>query len=186
MTSRQSGYILLAVLVALTALLVFAPRASRPAPVTPSGLWRAAETDPERTGAPVERGSATSAGTAVDTPAMTRAPHPTAVTIEPATATNPDLTPPPDFTGQATWWDSFGPGLYAAIRPDLGRKGELAVVCGGARWHCLTLPIITTCACLGPGSDRLIDLSLDAFRSFAAPSAGIVHVTVTILEGDTP
>ncbi len=118
--------------------------------------------------------------------------NPTAVTVPGATGTNPDLTPPPlptsphtnsgGIAGQATWWFSFGPGLYAAIRPDLGSKGDLAVVCGGAPFHCLTLPIITTCACLGPRSDRLIDLSRDAFASFADPSRGVIRITLSVIE----
>jgi hypothetical protein len=85
------------------------------------------------------------------------------------------------IAGQATWWNSFGPGRYAAIRPDLGSKGDLAVVCGGKPFHCLTLPIITTCACLGPGSGRLIDLSLDAFAEFADPSRGVVRISLQVV-----
>jgi hypothetical protein len=111
-----------------------------------------------------------------------------------ATGRNPKLTPSPEgIAGQATWWDTFGSGLYAAIRPDLGRKGQLAVVCGGQPFHCLTLPITTSCFCGGPGSDRLIDLSLDAFVDFAPPGVdrdgkprqpgwqGVIRVTVQVL-----
>jgi hypothetical protein len=84
------------------------------------------------------------------------------------------------ISGTATWWYSFGPGLYAAIRPDLGHKGDLAIVCGGEPFHCQTLQILTTCACLGPNSARLIDLSRDAFASFADPSAGVIRITLQV------
>jgi len=81
--------------------------------------------------------------------------------------------------GQATWWDSWGSGFYAAIRPDLGIPvGSNLTVCGGVPFHCASVPITTTCACLGPGSDRLIDLSRDFFSLFASPSRGVTEVVI--------
>lgn len=97
------------------------------------------------------------------------------------------------IAGQATWWNSFGDGIYTALRPDLGSKGDLVVVCGpvlppgivstrGYQFHCRTANVITSCACLGPNSDRLVDLSLALFREFADPSAGVVRITLQVLE----
>lgn len=167
------------VAVALAAGIAIGYSAPRPAAqAIPSGTPGASRTD----SAPLTGVPLPSAGVHATAPSGTPLPSESAMTIEVATARNPRLTPPPEgIGGQATWWDSWGPGLYAAIRPDLGSKGDTAIVCGGQPFHCLTLPITTTCACLGPGSGRLIDLSLDAFRSFADPSAGVVHVTVQVI-----
>lgn len=85
------------------------------------------------------------------------------------------------ITGTASWWNSFGPGIYAALRPDLGSKGDLVIVCGGAPFHCVTAPVITSCKCLGPNSERLVDLSRDLFAEFADPSRGVVRITLQVV-----
>lgn len=128
-------------------------------------------------GVPDPSGGLDELGSTHANPAYTPEPERT----PPATRFVSHGTPADGIGGQATWWASFGSGLYAAIRPDLGTKGDTAIVCGGSPWHCLTLPIITTCACLGPGSGRLIDLSIDAFASFADPSAGVTQVVVQVI-----
>lgn len=174
-----SGRVLILVFLALTGLVLLAPRATpRSSAVIPSDAVGAVETDQRTTGAP--QADRTGDGRKPD-PSANGAPPPAVIDLAGATGRNPAYTAPPDFTGQATWWDSFGPGLYAAIRPDLGTKGDLAVVCGGTPWRCISVPIITTCLCKGPGSDRLIDLSKDAFSIFANPSLGVIHVVLSVV-----
>lgn len=181
------------VLTAFTAgRAVAAPRSE---PVIPSdAMLGVVQTDRAQTGAP------DSTGSAVDnpTPAVTPAPRPTGGIDAAAACDRPCETLAPvshgTLAGQATWWNSFGSGLYAAIRPDLGSKGDLAIVCGGRPFHCLSIDIITTCACLGPGSGRLIDLSLDAFVALLPPGLdaegrprtpgwqGVQQVTLQVVE----
>lgn len=86
------------------------------------------------------------------------------------------------ISGWATYWNSFGSGLYVALRPDLGSKGDLVIVCGGAPFHCKSAPVITSCACLGPNSERLVDLSRDLFAEFADPSAGVVRIVLQVID----
>jgi hypothetical protein len=179
--SRSSKLATLAIAVTVALLLPRpAPRPGhRPVEASvPPSQQVASVTDGGRTGAPLDSAPVPTAALA-DVPPV--GVPPTSGLGDWSSARNPAYTAPPDRSGTATWWNSWGPGLYAALRPDLGTKGDLAIVCGGKPWHCLTLPVITTCACLGPGSDRLIDLSLDAFRSFADPSRGVVRVVVTVV-----
>lgn len=199
-----------------------APRPAHVIPSAPLG--GGSEMDPERTGAPSVREAvdpgdgnhdACSSEPASCEAVMTGGapfdpssfppigfgvPDPSTGLDGPA-CSGPCETPPPrtvsrgtGIGGQATWWNSFGSGYYAAIRPDLGHKGDLAVVCGGDPFHCRTVEIITTCLCLGPGSGRLIDLSLDTFVDFAPPGIdrhhrprtpgwqGTIHVVVQVIE----
>lgn len=168
----------------LALLLLAACGSARPAQVIPSGSFAAAEMDPERTGAPsptVLRGLVLP----VQSPSGAPTPRPSGG-LGDATSYFKPTPRPAGVSGQATWWFSFGHGLYAAIRPDLGTKGDLAIVCGGEPFHCLSLPVTTTCACLGPGSRRLIDLSKDAFESFADPSVGTIRVSLQVVKAGAP
>ena len=201
MTSRRGAGLwtiaALAVLVGLVFVVVVAPRETRPATTgtlvpgsegAPGGGSSAAPVVP---GASPERSSTGAARPS--SPATTAAPPSPSGSIDgggvayfkptprPTREPVPDTRTAGGIRGQATWWDSFGGGLYAAIRPDLGSKGDLAIVCGGRPFRCLSIPIITTCACLGPRSHRLIDLSRDAFRAFAPPSRGVVSVLVQVV-----
>lgn len=89
--------------------------------------------------------------------------------------------PGASLTGQATWWDSWGHGLYAAAGPRLrsamgpGYLHRYVTAC--SRGVCVRMRLITSCAC-SPDT-RLIDLSLDAFSRFAAPGLGIIPIVVT-------
>lgn len=170
-------------------LVVWLAATSRPghrpveAPVPPSQQV-ASVTDDGRTGAPYVAPSAANQG---------GAPKPSGGIGEPASYCKPQFCETPPATnpgpianglvGEATWWYSFGPGIYTALRPDLGSKGDLVIVCGGAPFHCRTAPVITSCACLGPNSERLVDLSRDLFAEFADPARGVVRVVIQVIKG---
>lgn len=203
----RSVAVLAGALLAIGLLVGFAfgqAAAPRSAQVNPSGTGTTATT-PELSGVP-------SPAATFDVRVQTQpsggapTPRPTGGIGQPASYCKPGYcqTPPPltvsygtpddGIAGQATWWNSFGGGYYAAIRPDLGSKGDLAIVCGGWPFHCRSVEIITTCACLGPNSDRLIDLSLDTFVDFAPPGVdedgkprapgwqGTIRVTLQVVE----
>lgn len=83
-------------------------------------------------------------------------------------------------TGQASWWATFGTWAYAAMRPDLHvRNGTLVRVCAGSRCYPRLVEIITSCACEGPGSGRIIDLSAGVFAYFAPLTRGVLGVQVS-------
>lgn len=80
-------------------------------------------------------------------------------------------------TGTASWYDD-GPGLYAAMTGwRFGQKPYPVRVCRGA-----TCVIVTVRDCLCGRSDRLIDLSPEAFSRLANLSVGILRVTVEWLD----
>jgi hypothetical protein len=95
----------------------------------------------------------------------------------------PDYVAEKGVAGVATWWDSFGHGMYAAAGPRLrdvlpNYVGKWVTACLNQSSHqCVRVKLTTSCACQ-PDS-RIIDLSLDAFSRLAAPSVGIVEVTVS-------
>lgn len=90
------------------------------------------------------------------------------------------VLPTHSITGQSTWWNSWGHGLYAAAGPTLraamgpGYLHRYVTAC--ARGRCVRVRLTTSCAC-SPES-RVIDLSLDAFAQLASPSLGILEVEV--------
>ena len=160
-------------LAALIAVVFLTPRpTSRPAAVIPSGV-RTAETDQQRTGVPVL--SAPSAAATFPVVA-------TAVTIDPATARNPALTPPDtgSVTGTATWYcrpgisrctagypfgmyGAAGPEVRAMLGPDW--RGRFVIVTdrtGIAR----VVQLIDWCLC---GGDHVIDLYWDVFEGIHNP-----------------
>lgn len=98
----------------------------------------------------------------------------------PSSATRSGLGKPAlFFRGQATWWDSLGSGFYVAVRPDLGIPvGSVIQVCDAHAQHCRAVPVVTTCACLGPQSGRIVDLSLDLFRLYRDPVYGVTQVVL--------
>lgn len=119
--------------------------------------------------------------------------HPDVTGAEPVpgAAEPPSSTPPtarptglvPPFVaikGTATWWNSWGKGLYAAAGPKLRALmpdylGRYVTAC--ARGRCVRVRLTTSCAC--QPSSRIIDLSLDAFSWLADPSLGVLDVVVT-------
>lgn len=98
--------------------------------------------------------------------------------------------------GIASWFNSYGPGLYAAVPSyTFGDARYNITVCrqdDGSR--CVVVVVLDHCACPG---DRIVDLSRDAFARLEDPSRGLVAVTVmtggvsptppqTHAEGDRP
>lgn len=84
--------------------------------------------------------------------------------------------------GQATWWNSLGGGIYVAVNPSDGiRVGALVQVCDAHAQDCQTARVVTTCACLGHDSGRIVDLSLDLFARFADPSRGVTTVVLEVV-----
>lgn len=172
-----------------------------PRPAAQTGASHSSGETELRTGAPSVRGgvdpgngnhASSSSEDGPSRPSMTGGvptPHPS-VKLGDWSCSDPPLcgeTPQPrivdGISGEATWWYSFGSGIYAALRPDLGSKGDLVIVCGGEPFHCRTSPVITSCACLGPNSERLVDLSRDLFSEFADPSLGVVKVVIQVVRG---
>lgn len=145
----------------------------------------------ERTGAPqagvAERSStATPSGTAEDagsSPAPgTVAPQPTGGIGDPASYQKP--TPKPRGGGIAGWATYYGSGqgYTGAINHRLGHVGQVAVVCGGAPFHCRSISIVDVCACGDRhGEPTLIDLSPFAFADFGPLSAGVIHISMEVL-----
>ncbi len=87
----------------------------------------------------------------------------------------------PAIRGVASWWDSWGHGLYAAAGPRLrvGQwLGEIVTVCSVDTGRCLAVPITTSCQCLGT---RLVDLSLDTILGLGLdPARGVFEVEVVV------
>ena len=81
--------------------------------------------------------------------------------------------------GVASWWNSWGHGLYAAAGPALRVGhwlGETVTVCSTDTGKCIPVPITTSCQCYG---SRLIDLSLDTIYALGlSPSRGVFRVQV--------
>ena len=108
----------------------------------------------------------------------------------------PDLTASPEpsvaptprptvriISGRASWYDN-GPGLYAAagpvLRSMLGRywRGLRVSVCTASD-TCVSVRLTDWCQCYkGQATERLIDLSPDAFARLAPLSRGLVAVTL--------
>lgn len=85
------------------------------------------------------------------------------------------------IAGRASWWASFGPGIYAALPGYVAGTDVRIRVCAGDR--CVVSNVITGCQChVGTPDERIVDLSRDAFARLADPSLGLVSVTVAVLE----
>jgi hypothetical protein len=83
--------------------------------------------------------------------------------------------------GTASWWASFGPGIYAALPGYVAGTHVTIRVCAGSR--CVVSSVITSCQCLvGTPDARVVDLSRDAFARLADPSRGLVPVTVETVQ----
>ena len=95
-----------------------------------------------------------------------RAPH--AVTSPPRTALH----------GSATWFAAPSGTAAAgpALRAFLGKnwRGQTVTVCSGGR--CVRALLSDWCAC---GHGRVIDLDRRLFAALAAPSRGVLRVTVS-------
>ncbi len=184
MTGAQSGRILASVLVALTALVLLAPRSTpRGAQATPSSVTTipvggTLSSDPALPEAPTPPGAGAS-----PTPAGSPPPvgvTPTALTIEPATARNPRLTPPPEgITGDATYY-AYHPGqaaAAAALRAYLGPNWRGMTVTVATDDRAIRVVLTDYESSTIPG--RLIDLDAGDFALLAPLSRGVVQVTVT-------
>lgn len=152
--------ILLGILLALTAVKVV--EASRPAP------------QPQ---------AATSTGT--PHPKAVPTPLPAAPFAAPVAVASPRIGPtstPGPLAGVASWYrtpgltSAAGPALRRALGPDW--RGRTVTVRAGDRE--VTVRLTDWCQCFrGTATERLIDLSDDAFRELAPLSRGLVAVTVT-------
>ena len=95
-------------------------------------------------------------------------PAPHAVTSPPRTA----------LRGTATWFAAprgtaaAGPALRAFLGPHW--RGKTVTVCSGGR--CVRALLSDWCAC---GHGRVIDLDRRLFAALAAPSRGVLRVTVS-------
>lgn len=165
--------------------LVFASAvhaAPRPPAVIPPTGSPAVQADQLATGVPSARalGGAPSPSVGVPSPRpsggigrplCSSSPCPTA-TPRPTPSSKP-LRPRSTRSGIASWFDSYGSGLYGAVHSwRFGDRRYPVAVCAGSR--CVTVTIRDFCACPG----RLIDLSRDAFARLAEPSRGLIRVTV--------
>jgi rare lipoprotein A (peptidoglycan hydrolase) len=80
-------------------------------------------------------------------------------------------------SGVASWFNSYGPGLYAAVNSyRFGDPRYSVRVCLQDGSKCVTVVVRDYCQCPG---NRIIDLSRDAFSRLADPSVGLVPVTVS-------
>jgi hypothetical protein len=80
-------------------------------------------------------------------------------------------------SGVASWFNSYGPGLYAAVNSyRFGDPRYNVRVCLQDGSKCVTVVVRDYCQCPG---NRIIDLSRDAFSRLADPSVGLVPVTVS-------
>lgn len=87
---------------------------------------------------------------------------------------------PAAVVGTASWFDA-GPGHYAALPGYHAGTVVRLVVCGseGDRSTCLTVAVVTSCQCyVGTPSERIVDLSRDAFAQLAPLSRGLVRVSI--------
>ena len=124
--------------------------------------------------------STPSANPRLSSPKLAVGPTPTHLATP---TTRPCCIVPPTggIKGQATWFASLGSWLYGAAGPRLraaigpGYLGHLVRVCSASR--CVSVRLVTSCAC--QPDTRLVDLSLLAFSRLAAPSRGIVEVSIS-------
>lgn len=165
----RSFAVFLAALVAIAVLVVsvwpgpavgYLPPQWRPLPTLAFSTWpidplvRPIHVEPTATPAPVSLHLAT--------------PRPTIVAAH-------------SLAGQATWWNSWGSGLYAAAGPRLrsamgpGYLHRYVTAC--SRGVCVRVRLITSCAC--QPNTRLIDLSADAFSRLAPLGVGVLEVEVS-------
>jgi hypothetical protein len=80
-------------------------------------------------------------------------------------------------SGVASWFNSYGPGLYAAVNSyRFGDPRYTVRVCLQDGSKCVVVVVRDYCQCPG---NRIIDLSRDAFSRLADPSVGLVPVTVS-------
>jgi rare lipoprotein A (peptidoglycan hydrolase) len=91
-------------------------------------------------------------------------------------------TPPPSkkvVIGRASWYN-VGRGYYAAAGPDLrigSWRGRVVEVCNTEK--CIKVKIIDWCQCYrNEPTERIIDLSADAFAALFPLSRGLGKVTV--------
>jgi len=82
--------------------------------------------------------------------------------------------------GTASWWASFGPGIYAALPGYVAGTHVTIRVCSGSR--CTTAPVITSCQCLvGTPDERIVDLSPGILRALGLdPARGLFQVSVEV------
>jgi hypothetical protein len=80
--------------------------------------------------------------------------------------------------GTASWWASFGPGIYAALPGYVAGTHVTIRVCAGDR--CVDAPVITSCQCfVGTPRERIVDVSPGILRALGLdPGSGLFPVTI--------
>ncbi len=96
------------------------------------------------------------------------------VTFPPATAT----PSPASLSGVASWWASFGPGIYAALPGYVAGTRVRIRVWSGELY--VDTPVITSCGCfVGTPQERIVDLSPGILRALGLdPSRGLYPVAI--------
>lgn len=88
--------------------------------------------------------------------------------------------------GRASWYAAAGAVAAAgpALRRRLGRhwRGTWVGVCA---WRCIRVSLVDWCLCRVHGSERLIDLSDDAFGQLAPLHRGLIQVRIVVPRGTT-
>ena len=81
-------------------------------------------------------------------------------------------------SGVASWWASFGPGVYAALPGYVVGTHVTVRVCSGSR--CVLAPVVTSCGCyIGTPDERIVDVSPGILAALGLdPAAGIYPITV--------
>lgn len=82
------------------------------------------------------------------------------------------------ITGTASWWASFGPGIYAAL-PGYVAGTHVTIRVWSGELH-VDAPVITSCGCfVGTPDERIVDLSPGMLAALGLdPAAGLYPVTI--------
>jgi hypothetical protein len=84
-------------------------------------------------------------------------------------------------TGVASWWASFGPGIYAAL-PGYVAGTRVTIRVWSGKLH-VDAPVITSCGCfVGTPQERIVDLSPGILVALGLdPAKGLYPVSVEYL-----
>jgi hypothetical protein len=115
-------------------------------------------------------------------PRLTRATSATGIHKSvPSASAEPRQGTPEVVTGIASWWASFGPGIYAALPGYVaGTRVWIRVWSGSLH---VDARVITSCGCfVGTPDERIVDLSPGMLRALGLDKArGLYQVTVEVL-----
>jgi hypothetical protein len=85
------------------------------------------------------------------------------------------------ITGTASWWASFGPGIYAAL-PGYVAGTHVTIRVWSGKLH-VDAPVITSCQCLvGTPDERIVDVSPGILAALGLdPGRGLYPVAIEVL-----